>query len=94
MQNSWNCVTTNSKSTFLKRFAQNNKISIIAPIKHTHYLDCYNNSDILDIALIKNLNKKINIYAELAMTTDHLPIHVEIETTPPPPNPINFKIFK
>lgn len=74
----WNCVHTNSKGIKLKNYAANNKIVIMAPLEPTHYIDD-NKSDILDIALIKNVNKKCNIFTETALSSNHLPVHPEIE---------------
>lgn len=95
----WNCVSTNSRGQKLKNFCDNNNLLILAPSEHTHFTTNPISSDILDIVLTKKLNNRCSIFAETALSSDHLPVHLEIGGSDwfelaPPTSKVKWNIYQ
>lgn len=73
----WGCSSNNAKGNVLKSISEKYNIDIIAPSEHTHY-DSLGKSDILDIIIAKKLTSQFYIRTETALSSDHLPVHIEI----------------
>lgn len=73
----WNSKTTNKNDELLFQYSNANNLNIIGPVNPT-YFGQNNNSDILDIAILKNLNLHTEIYSINDLSSDHNPIFLEI----------------
>lgn len=69
--------STNTNGRRLRNYCKKNYLNIIASIEQTHFSSGYD-WDILDIALIRKLNNKINILAKTALNLEHLLVHLKI----------------
>lgn len=76
----WNCKSTNVKGKRLEQYCTNRNIELIAPSEPTHYTTV-GQSDILDLILTKNSQYDINLKVEKDLSSDHLPLLIEIYTT-------------
>lgn len=65
----WNSKQTNQRGRRLQEYAENNEI--LGPNEDTHTHPAYDTSDVLDIAIIKNVNWtwQLSVHAELS--SDH-----------------------
>lgn len=73
----WNCRVSNQSGIKLRElfYNSNNAFEILAPISPTHIPDQLNHEpDILDIALIKNVQHNLTINTLNALDSDHLPV--------------------
>lgn len=75
----WNSVTRNHKGTTLKRIAEELNLQITGPVEHTHIHAQTNATDVLDIAISKNICQQIMVKTIHDIHSDHLPIEVSVD---------------
>lgn len=81
----WGCRTSNRAGNKLRGFFydSNRSFQILAPDKPTHYPNnIHFRPDILDIALMKNINIPCDITVENNLQSDHLPVRLTLRGRP------------
>ncbi|CAD6229471.1 GSCOCG00006611001-RA-CDS [Cotesia congregata] len=68
----WKCKTNNTNGKILFNYANKNNLTILAPDRYTLYPANSNQPNIVDFAILKNLNASIETVDEL--DSDHMPI--------------------
>lgn len=76
----WNSKSRNTRGQHLKQMADQNNIVVIGPEDPTHIHSANNTTDVLDIALLKNVPFEHDTYTVLDMSSDHLPVILKIGT--------------
>lgn len=76
----WDCRSPNTNGRILSQFAAVHDLHISAPSEPTHICLQHNNSDILDIAVSKNLIHPIRVTALDELSSDHSPVLLHIGT--------------
>ena len=94
---SWNSLLTSPRGKILYDFVEKNKFEVWAPSSPTHY-GTRGRPDILDIALSKGINKYYDIDTINELSSDHLPVTLNLYNCLPfPPdtyNKINWLEFQ
>ncbi|GBP82986.1 RNA-directed DNA polymerase from mobile element jockey [Eumeta japonica] len=79
----WNCVETNTNGRILADLRDTLEFDVIAPLNPTHFPDKDGDRpDILDIALMKNVNLKLGCIDSLQrLSSDHRPVLMRLGPT-------------
>lgn len=84
---SWNSKKINSRGRLLYQHSLQNNYFVAGPHEATHFQGRYE-EDVLDIAILNNINVTIYLQTIQELSSDHYPVCLtlddEIETTPPP----------
>lgn len=73
----WHSHTTNTKGRKILEYVDNRpNMRVIGPEEPTYYSPAGHRPDVLDIALIQNVNKQITIEAKNELDSDHYPVHL------------------
>lgn len=70
----WNSKTNNTRGRILKQMADQQNIIITAPEDPTHIHTPNNTTEVLDIALLKNLSLEYDIATKHDLSSDHRPV--------------------
>lgn len=70
----WGCRASNTRGRSLKDYADRNNVTIMAPDEPTHYHPSSGTSDILDIAVIKNVPMELDLLVSDDLDSDHNPV--------------------
>lgn len=79
----WNSKKNNTRGQKLRQIAQDENLRIIAPDEPTHAHLPTNTTDVLDIALLKNVTQNWTIETKIDLSSDHFPVFLELEITTP-----------
>lgn len=74
----WYSKTNNYRGTKLKNYRDHNKLNIIGPDEDTHFHSQNETADVLDIVISKDIKWKIDLYVQVRLSSDHLPVVMEI----------------
>ncbi|KAK9881891.1 hypothetical protein WA026_018088 [Henosepilachna vigintioctopunctata] len=77
----WNCRVSNTSGRILSEIIEKHNIILAAPNEHTHISSNAGTTDILDIALMKNIRWNYEIESRMDLSSDHCPVIMELETT-------------
>lgn len=72
----WNCRVSNIRGKKLAKHSDHHTYIIAAPTEHTHFT--YQNSDILDIFIMNNINDHYTITTDTALSSDHNPVFMTL----------------
>lgn len=75
----WKCNLTNLRGKKLLDYTDQRKFTVVAPDEPTHLHSANNTKDILDIALIRNIKWQIELNVEIKLSSDHLPVLMNIQ---------------
>lgn len=77
----WHSKVTNAKGRTLRDISDNNNLVVIAPRDPTHI--GFYGTDVLDIAILKDIRQHWTLQTEHELTSDHLPVVMELQTQIP-----------
>lgn len=78
----WNSTKSNVRGNRLKSFAEANQIIVTAPNEPTHVHEPTGSTDVLDIALLKDIPWNFRMQTLMELTSDHCPVLLEIDINP------------
>lgn len=86
----WNSKTNNTKGLLLKQIAQDENLLVIAPDEPTHVHLVSNTTDVLDVAILKDVTQHWTIDTKIDLSSDHFPVILELEE----PTPFHLETIK